>query len=868
MSDVIAQLTGPASVDLIADVAARLDLREPNARAIRSIAHRLHEHEAKGGDTFFEGVVDAATGLGKSYVIAGAIDYFAKLGGRNFAIIAPGTTILNKTINQFTPGHAKTLLDGMDVAPTVVTADNFTTASIGESFADERDVKLYIFTVQSLLGVGRGDTAQRRKTRTFQETLGEEFYEYLGNVPDLIVFADEHHCYGGPKFSDAVRGLDPLALIGLTATPDERALKKSGTPIIFRYPLAAAINDKYVKTPVIVGRKDDAVDEKMQLRDGCVLLRAKEKRLTAYCAENPDARPVHPVMLVSCESIEHAKETAAFLRSEEFFEGAFAGDGVVLEVNSKEKTEDALAALEAVEDPGSPTRIIVQIGMLKEGWDVKNVYVIVSLRASISDVLTEQTLGRGLRLPFGQYVDDPAYQYLNELEVVAHERYRELLKNTGKLTETFIDHETVFEFDGDEGGDEQDHGDDQHHQDDEAVEHGGEQDVDDDRADDDAERVHQVGDEEVAVPVAELGDEGETETAEGGGPVVTVGDTESRLEHAEEEAAQDTPLTPLQAFADIQIPKVRGEPVGGPAADQITDLNPFRDVGRKAAIDPEKYLPRTRLVGSVDDDARTATVIATDADEQFEAAEVTITPAEGRDVVLDRVMRSGAVPRKAGVREDIEPLLDAVLEGAGDKADTLLTQLSSRVADGLSRAISDQLKALAGAGTSVKFKVTGTDTFSSPTRIERSPASPDRKGGKFIKGRAYTGWKSGLFAQAWFDSSPERDMANILDDEPTIKVWVRLHLKDLPILWSGAGREYNPDFLAIDDSGDYWIIEVKDDRNMSSTEVQAKRKAALLWVKTVNKGGSHGKWHYMLASETDLESAKGSWAALVKATSA
>lgn len=858
MSDPIALLTAPADLDLIADVAARLDLREPNARAIRSIAHRLNEHEAKGGDDFFEGVVDAATGLGKSYVIAGAIDYFAKLGGRNFAIIAPGTTILNKTINQFTPGHAKSLLGGMDVTPTVVTADNFTTPAISGSFEDERDVKLYIFTVQSLLGVGRGESAQRRKTRTFQEELGEEFYEYLGNVPDLIVFADEHHCYGGPKFSDAVRGLDPLALIGLTATPDEKALKKSGTPIIFRYPLAAAINDKYVKTPVIVGRKDDAVDEKMQLRDGGVLLQAKEKRLNAYCAENPEAKPVHPVMLVSCESIEHAKETAAFLRSEEFFGGAFAGDGVVLEVNSKEKTEEALAALDAVEDAESPTRIIVQIGMLKEGWDVKNVYVIVSLRASISQVLTEQTLGRGLRLPFGQYVDDPAYQYLNELEVVAHERYRDLLENTGKLTETFIDHETVFEVPDEDNDDEHDDGHVDEH-DDEDFEANAEEKAGADGAD-------VIEEEEVTVLVTEAGDE--DDAAEGATPAVTVGDTESRLEHAEEEAAQDTPLTPVQDFADLQIPKVRGEAVGGPAVDQITDLNPFREVGRKAAIDPEKYLPRTRLVGSVDDDARTATVIATDADEQFEAAEVTITPDEGRDVVIDRVMRSGVVPRKPGAREDVGELLDAVLEGAGEKADVLLTQLSARVGDGLARAIGDQLKVLAGAGTSVTYKVTGTETFSSPTRIERSPASPDRKGGKFIKGRAYTGWKTGLFTQAWFDSSPERDMANILDDEPTIKVWVRLHLKDLPILWSGAGREYNPDFLAIDDSGDYWVIEVKDDRNMSSAEVQAKRKAALLWVKAVNKGGSHGKWHYMLASETDLESAKGSWAALVKATSA
>ena len=44
--------------------------------------------------------------------------------------------------------------------------------------------------------------------------------------------------------------------------------------------------------------------------------------------------------------------------------------------------------------------------MLKEGWDVKNVYVIASMRASVSEVLTEQTLGRGMRLPFGEYTGE------------------------------------------------------------------------------------------------------------------------------------------------------------------------------------------------------------------------------------------------------------------------------------------------------------------------------------------------------------------------------------------------------------------------------------------------------------------------------
>src|SRR5207253_7537640 len=90
-------------------------------------------------------------------------------------------------------------------------------------------------------------------------------------------------------------------------------------------------------------------------------------------------------------------------------------------------------------EPANPFRIVISVGMLKEGWDVKNVYVIASMRASVSDMLTEQTLGRGLRLPFGRYTD---VEILDTLEVLGHERYEDLLKKAGVLNEEFIDRRT------------------------------------------------------------------------------------------------------------------------------------------------------------------------------------------------------------------------------------------------------------------------------------------------------------------------------------------------------------------------------------------------------------------------------------------
>ncbi|MCZ7537791.1 MAG: hypothetical protein M5T61_18970 [Acidimicrobiia bacterium] len=52
-----------------------------------------------------------------------------------------------------------------------------------------------------------------------------ELYGHLQSISDLVVFADEHHCYYGPAFSNAIRDLHPRVLVGLTATPDKKTPK-------------------------------------------------------------------------------------------------------------------------------------------------------------------------------------------------------------------------------------------------------------------------------------------------------------------------------------------------------------------------------------------------------------------------------------------------------------------------------------------------------------------------------------------------------------------------------------------------------------------------------------------------------------------
>lgn len=109
----------------------------------------------------------------------------------------------------------------------------------------------------------------------------------------------------------------------------------------------------------------------------------------------------HPGSFVVCQDIAHAQETADALSRDYLPEK----DSVLL--ITSESSDRALELLASVEAPTSPVRAIVSVNKLKEGWDVKNIGVIVALRRLASETLTEQILGRGLRLPFGSVRESP-----------------------------------------------------------------------------------------------------------------------------------------------------------------------------------------------------------------------------------------------------------------------------------------------------------------------------------------------------------------------------------------------------------------------------------------------------------------------------
>ena len=90
--------------------------------------------------------------------------------------------------------------------------------------------------------------------------------------------------------------------------------------------------------------------------------------------------------------------------------------------------------------------IVIHVNMLKEGWDVTNLYTIIPLRTATSMTLREQTIGRGLRLPYGTRTGDDK---VDKLTIVAHDRFQEIVDEANR-PDSIIRKENIITIDPEE----------------------------------------------------------------------------------------------------------------------------------------------------------------------------------------------------------------------------------------------------------------------------------------------------------------------------------------------------------------------------------------------------------------------------------
>lgn len=206
--------------------------------------------------------------------------------------------------------------------------------------------------------------------------------------------------------------------------------------VVMDYPLARAMEDGFVKEPAVVTQRNFSASahtpedtEKIKLEDGLRLHETTKVELLTYARENA-LQVVKPFMLVIARDTTHAAQLKSLLESGAFYEGRYAGK--VIQVDSSRtgaEEEEMITRLLAVESVNEPTEIVIHVNMLKEGWDVTNLYTIVPLRAANARTLIEQSIGRGLRLPYGKRTGVPAVDRLN---IVAHDKFQEIIDEANR----------------------------------------------------------------------------------------------------------------------------------------------------------------------------------------------------------------------------------------------------------------------------------------------------------------------------------------------------------------------------------------------------------------------------------------------------
>ncbi|CUI27302.1 DEAD/DEAH box helicase [Pseudomonas aeruginosa] len=385
-----------------------------------------------------------ATGVGKTRLMGAFIAYLHLAHGiNNFFVLAPNLTIYNKLITDFTRNTPKYVFKGIaefaQQPPLIITGDNYdqTGAAVDDqSMGFAHDVRINIFNISKINSEVRGGKEPRIKR--MKEVLGDSYFNHLANLSDLVLLMDESHRYRASAGVRAINELKPLFGLEVTATP---FVESNRGPVPFKnvvidYPLARAMEDGFVKEPAVVTQRNfDAKAhtpeeiEKTKLEDGVRLHETTKVELLTYAREN-GVKPVKPFMLVIARDTTHAAQLLALLESEAFYEGRYQGK--VIQVDSSRtgaEEEEMITRLLAVESVDEPTEIVIHVNMLKEGWDVTNLYTIVPLRAANARTLIEQSIGRGLRLPYGKRTGVASVDRLN---IVAHDKFQQIIDEANR----------------------------------------------------------------------------------------------------------------------------------------------------------------------------------------------------------------------------------------------------------------------------------------------------------------------------------------------------------------------------------------------------------------------------------------------------
>lgn len=403
----------------------------------------------------------AATGSGKTNVMAflAVWSYFHKKFevdsdlSQTILVIAPNVIVYERLKTDFQNGkifyHFPFVPDEWkyDWNMTFIMREDQVRTSTDGTFYLTNIHQIYNSRAESEEDLGPiGNLLGQKPKKDSQASWLESLYDRILKHDELIVINDEaHHVHDDElawyksiiSFHNNLveKGKKGLSLLfDLTATPKDH----NGTYfpwIITDYPLAQAIEDKIVKTPLIVHQSDKTSPDNRQITNAYnaynewiqIALKRYQEHYECYY-KNLGQKPVLFIMAEDTKQAnqiaEGIKGLAGFNKKDQVLVIHTKNNGE-LTTNQKD-LEELREQAHMIDDIKSTVKVVVSVLMLREGWDVKNVSIILGLRpfTSKANILPEQSIGRGLRL-----MRDLGPDYTQILEIIGTDKFEEFVKH-------------------------------------------------------------------------------------------------------------------------------------------------------------------------------------------------------------------------------------------------------------------------------------------------------------------------------------------------------------------------------------------------------------------------------------------------------
>ena len=801
-----------------------------------------------------------ATGVGKTRLMGAFIAYlYLAKGIKNFFVLSPNLTIYEKLIADLSePNNPKYVFTGIGEfvhhRPRVITGDNYRDFRQSLMF-DKSEININVFNISKINAETRGNAIPRIKRMS--EILGEPYFDYLSGLEDLVLLMDESHHYRADRGMQVINELKPILGLELTATPQ---VERGGNTIkfenvVYEYSLSKAITDGFVKEPAVATRKNfdpanrspEEVD-RIKLEDGIRLHEDTKVALDIYARDTGFNR-VKPFVLVVAKDTAHAAQIKDLIVSRSFFEGYYADK--VMEIHSNQRggeKEENIAQLISLENPDNAIEIVIHVNMLKEGWDVTNLYTIVPLRTAASQTLREQTIGRGLRLPYGKRTGSDK---VDKLTIVAHDRFQEIV-DAANLPDSIIRKENIIEIDPED----------------------------------------LIQKKEVVTGISTLD--------------LKMQNEQIRIETIAEPEKKQTARINLE----LQKTILSTLPELNTAVKNIQDLtkSEIKDIAvnkikQKIFSDPQQVLFAKQMIQQVEDAYET--VVNDFMANIIEIPRITIQQSEDiragfHDFDLDvKNLNFQPVSEEILVKKlrEQENSIDIVI-GKGritpDSEDNLLVNELINFPEIDYDACADLLFKLARQAID-KFKTYLSDdqminvvqyhkksigeyiysqmkahfyyeapTFQAPTvkpftKIEQHNFSKYAKDSihhytetivptNAIPSKVFSGFKKAYHTLYKFASKTEKDFAIILEQEKPVLKWLRPAGSQFHIYWNHNSRQYHPDFVA-ETLDTIYMIETKKDSDVETADVREKARAAITFCQHATEftTRNNGKpWKYIL----------------------